>query len=104
MNSQGEIEVPFHDFSQRYRLIRKIKDSYGRDYNVVKDMRTQRRAIVKAYVVDSQEQEESILTSTQPWTQTSTTTWSCERWMDWPVSLTSPAWSGKSRQHLNSTT
>jgi hypothetical protein len=54
MDSRSEIEVPFQDFSQRYRLIRKIKDPYSRDYNIVKDMRTQRRAIIKAYVVDSQ--------------------------------------------------
>jgi hypothetical protein len=56
MDNQRQIEIPFAEFSQRYRLIRKLKDPYSRDYNIVKDMRTQHRAIVKAYIVDSAEQ------------------------------------------------
>lgn len=56
MANRTDIEVPAQEFNQRYRLIRRIKDPFDRDYSIVKDMRTQRRAIVKAYLVESSEQ------------------------------------------------
>lgn len=54
MSGHNDFEIAAQDFNQRYRLIRRVKDPFGRDFNIVKDMRTQRRAIIKAYLVDSQ--------------------------------------------------